>query len=824
VRHHRLKTWIIAVNACIACASAARASDIPLFVFAGQSNAVGYGTDSTQLTAAQLANQPNVLWAGQQNFGIAWQFMHGPTEIGSQILSGHGFGPELTGPLTISSANSHQLVAAVKYAVNNTGLDSTFSPTWNPATASGLYSQMLARVTNARNSLPSSPLAPANSTTHVAGFFWMQGEKDSENEATADDYQYNLTQLIGHVRTDLGDANLPFVLGEISATYATFSPAVRRIQANVARVVPHTAFVPTDGFAKFSDTFHFNSAGMYDLGTAFGNAYQSIVTAPPAAAPTSISNHASNGSFEDYQVARFKAITQSGSLNISAVPTDILPGWKVIGSGATLVTAGGFDSSAGTRGSAQPSEGSQFLALRNGPSGFGGAIETFTSAAGEAYRISFDYSAISRGNNATSSFTYDLGGALTTLSVSTSGVANFFTAPWQTRSVDFVATGSLTTLRFLPLEAGDNSFYGSSIDNVRIIAGRQWVGNDTSWNTASNWIGGVPDAIDAPANFLGQISSAATISTGSSSFTVGSMKFDNANAYTIAGSGTLVLRVSNGNATIDVERGSHTIATPLVLGNDATINVAPANSTLALTGPLTATGNTITKAGAGTAQFDNIRAARLDLTAGRAQITAKASSNAAVGTSVVESLSISSGAVLDVTNNAAVIDYTGPVGSLVDDIRQQIQSGRLISSSGDAVHALAYADNALLGQSSVGGTTVDASSIVIDLALAGDANLDGVVDVSDLGALATNWQSSGVWTSGDFNYDGITDVADLGFLAENWQATASLSETLASFGLPTSVPETPCVTVAFIVMAALRRRAPRTARAGTQHPALRKAL
>jgi GH18 family chitinase len=54
----------------------------------------------------------------------------------------------------------------------------------------------------------------------------------------------------------------------------------------------------------------------------------------------------------------------------------------------------------------------------------------------------------------------------------------------------------------------------------------------------------------------------------------------------------------------------------------------------------------------------------------------------------------------------------------------------------------------------------------------GDANHDGIVDVSDLGVLATNWQQTGRnFTQGDFNYDHIVDVGDLGILATNWQKT-----------------------------------------------------
>jgi hypothetical protein len=54
--------------------------------------------------------------------------------------------------------------------------------------------------------------------------------------------------------------------------------------------------------------------------------------------------------------------------------------------------------------------------------------------------------------------------------------------------------------------------------------------------------------------------------------------------------------------------------------------------------------------------------------------------------------------------------------------------------------------------------------------LAGDANKDGKVDVSDLGILAANYGlvAGATWTMGDFNQDGKVDVSDLGILAANY--------------------------------------------------------
>ncbi len=52
----------------------------------------------------------------------------------------------------------------------------------------------------------------------------------------------------------------------------------------------------------------------------------------------------------------------------------------------------------------------------------------------------------------------------------------------------------------------------------------------------------------------------------------------------------------------------------------------------------------------------------------------------------------------------------------------------------------------------------------------GDANIDGHVDVTDLGILATNYGvTSGMeWGDGDFTGDGAVDVSDLGILATNY--------------------------------------------------------
>jgi hypothetical protein len=177
------------------------------------------------------------------------------------------------------------------------------------------------------------------------------------------------------------------------------------------------------------------------------------------------------------------------------------------------------------------------------------------------------------------------------------------------------------------------------------------------------------------------------------------------------------------------------------------------------------------------------------------------------GTLRVASLDIHPTAQLDLTDSSLIIDYTG--STPIQSIRALLNSGAAgrswngngITSSAAAVvqadagqplkTSLGYAEASTLGISTFAGQAVDGTTVVIAYTYDGDANLDGRVDVADLGALASHWQALAVWTGGDFDYSAFVGVSDLGLLASNWQAgSEELSAALATFGLPSAaVPE-----------------------------------
>ncbi len=87
----------------------------------------------------------------------------------------------------------------------------------------------------------------------------------------------------------------------------------------------------------------------------------------------------------------------------------------------------------------------------------------------------------------------------------------------------------------------------------------------------------------------------------------------------------------------------------------------------------------------------------------------------------------------------------------------------------------------MAGSGTFRGVSVDNTSVIVAFTRYGDANLDGIVNVSDLGLLASNFRGSGGWGQGNFNYgNGVIDVTDLGLLASNFRL--GISSSLASVG------------------------------------------
>jgi hypothetical protein len=147
---------------------------------------------------------------------------------------------------------------------------------------------------------------------------------------------------------------------------------------------------------------------------------------------------------------------------------------------------------------------------------------------------------------------------------------------------------------------------------------------------------------------------------------------------------------------------------------------------------------------------------------------------------IQNALSINATGRLDLRNNVLIRDYSGASPMLVikDWIKSAWNGGwwnsyGITTTLGNAsTLGLGYGEASVVlgpGGGTFMGEVVDGTTVLVRYTRYGDSNLDGKVDIIDLGKVGTHWQSSGWWTEGDSNYGGFVDIVDLGMVGTNWQ-------------------------------------------------------
>jgi fibronectin-binding autotransporter adhesin len=129
----------------------------------------------------------------------------------------------------------------------------------------------------------------------------------------------------------------------------------------------------------------------------------------------------------------------------------------------------------------------------------------------------------------------------------------------------------------------------------------QWgVDGNGNWSLAGNWTGYLPETAGDAALFGPAITAPAMVSVDTPQ-SVGYIRFNNANAYTIGSNGSNFLTLNNGAspAVVTVSSGSHTIAEDIALLSN--LGVLPATgTTLTISGVVSGTGRTLDVNGPGT--------------------------------------------------------------------------------------------------------------------------------------------------------------------------------------------------------------------------------
>ncbi|MGD0390755.1 MAG: glycosyl hydrolase 53 family protein [Tepidisphaeraceae bacterium] len=327
---------------------------------------------------------------------------------------------------------------------------------------------------------------------------------------------------------------------------------------------------------------------------------------------------------------------------------------------------------------------------------------------------------------------------------------------------------------------------GASGNGDFSITQHQWnTSASGSWNTSGNWTNSTPNGSDVEADFLGEISANQTVSN-SSSITLGTLRFQNANTYTLSGTGSLTLQATVGWAYVVVQQGAQQINLPMTIASDTIFSVA-SGSSLTIGAPVTVnTGQILNPSGSGTINYQSSVTVSSSASMSFANSTHVSSLTVGSGATVaitgtgtvLEADNLSNLGTIDVRTNALIINY-GSGADPVASIRAQLLAGYnnggwngpgIISTTAQTkttslLYGVGYADSADANNPA----GLASGQIEVMYTLLGDAKLGGTVNGPDLAIVAANYnQTVAGWDQGDFYYTGIVNGPDLAALAENY--------------------------------------------------------
>ena len=118
-----------------------------------------------------------------------------------------------------------------------------------------------------------------------------------------------------------------------------------------------------------------------------------------------------------------------------------------------------------------------------------------------------------------------------------------------------------------------------------------------AWSTAANWNFAPVSAAGNGVTFGATLAAPDTV-TLDAPFTLGRLTFNNSNAYTLSGAGSLTFDNGASDASISASGGNHTLALPLALGSSLAVAVSGSSQIVKLASTVSGTGS-LTKTGSG---------------------------------------------------------------------------------------------------------------------------------------------------------------------------------------------------------------------------------
>jgi len=234
-------------------------TSLQIFLLAGQSNMAGRGV----VEAEDGVVNPRVRKLDES---MKWVPAVDPLHWDKPAIV--GVGPGRSFGLALAARDSNARIGLVPAAVGGSPISSWQPGARDPGTGTYPYDDALAR------------MRVALRDGKVRAILWHQGESDA-TPALSVVYAEKLRALIALLRSDLGQPDLPFIIGQLgqfdgkpwSAEVQRVDSAHRAIAASVANV----AYVSSAGLRDKGDALHFDAASARELGARYAAAYLAMI-------------------------------------------------------------------------------------------------------------------------------------------------------------------------------------------------------------------------------------------------------------------------------------------------------------------------------------------------------------------------------------------------------------------------------------------------------------------------------------------------------------------------------------------------------------------
>ncbi len=240
-----------------------RKKNFHIFFLMGQSNMSGYAT----LEAGDTIPVPHIVKLPTLSTdGLHWQPAAHPLH---NRLDSDRFGLGLSFAEAYLKSHQGVTVGLVPLAWGGSGID-------NLKKGSAVYADFIKK------------LAYAKAQGTIKGVLWHQGESDTVTEELAKSYEKKLHQLIADIRADVGDPNLPFIVGNLAEFYGTSKEhnqpdrierigIVKSVLRNIPAKLPHTGFVESTGCESIDwHNVHFDRKSYILLGKRYFDVYSTL--------------------------------------------------------------------------------------------------------------------------------------------------------------------------------------------------------------------------------------------------------------------------------------------------------------------------------------------------------------------------------------------------------------------------------------------------------------------------------------------------------------------------------------------------------------------